>query len=174
QAAEESPARQAQVALLEGWRELPDGSDGGKGITASDAVVLVGEHPKQYPTLHNALAHYGRDNKLANARQVGNRIRGMKGNVLAGMKFVDAGIDHRAVKWKVVQPGSQSSETQDQGETEETRESVTNPHAEEKHSDNYVKECGEAHKRYGDGLATDSPDAQTPSPDSDEEVTWTS
>lgn len=172
--AEESPARQAQVALLEGWRELPEGSDRGRGITASDAVGLVGEHPKQYPTLHNALEHYGRDNKLANARQIGNRIRGMRGNVLDGMKFVDAGSEHRMIRWKVVKASPETPSGDLKGESVGSSESDSNPTREKTHSDNYVKECNKTRKGYENGPETDSLDTQTHCPDPDEEVTWTS
>jgi len=44
---------------------------------------------------------YSRDGKPASARNVGNRLRGMRGSVIAGMKFVEAGLDHSAVLWRV-------------------------------------------------------------------------
>lgn len=99
-AADESPDRQDKLALLDGWLELP-GVKEKQGITASAAVKLVTESPNLYPILHNALMAYGRDGKLATSRAIGNKIRGMRGNVIGGKKFVEAGVDHNAVFWSV-------------------------------------------------------------------------
>jgi hypothetical protein len=38
-AEEVAPDRRKQLTLLEGWHGLPDGGDGGRGVTASEAML---------------------------------------------------------------------------------------------------------------------------------------
>lgn len=109
-AADESPDRQAKIAFLKGWLELPNG--GTKGLTASEAVKLVAESPKSYPTAHEAFSNMTRDGKFPTGSKVGAKIRGQKNSITDGMKFVAAGEEHKTTLWKVetiTQP-SQSSQ----------------------------------------------------------------
>ena len=73
------------------------------GVTAAKAVKLVEEaHPRAAMTPYaNALLQHGRDGKPAQARSLGHIIKGMKGNTIGGMRFVEAGKEHSAVLWKV-------------------------------------------------------------------------
>jgi primase-polymerase (primpol)-like protein len=98
-AADEAPARLTRLALLEGWKELPGGLL--SGVTAAKAVKFVEENKDLYDTLRNALLQHGRDGKLAQSRSLGHIIKGMKGNTIEGMKFVEAGKEHGTVLWKV-------------------------------------------------------------------------
>lgn len=99
-AADDAPARQAKLALLIGWTELPEGTK--LGITAAKAVELAEKTPELYATLRNALLHFGKDGKLASSRAVGTILRGMKGNLMDGLRFVEAEKEHGAVRWKVI------------------------------------------------------------------------
>jgi hypothetical protein len=99
-AADEAPARLAKIALLQGWKELPGGTLG--GVTTPRAIQIVTERPDDFPTLHNALLHLGRDGgKPAGPKSLGNTIRAMKGNTIEGMRFVEAGKVHGTTLWKV-------------------------------------------------------------------------
>jgi putative DNA primase/helicase len=108
EAADDSSERQNTIALLQGWRELPGGKDGGKGITVTRAIAMTAPDPymeaseSAYQTLFNALIQYGRDGRLATSRSLGNHIKGLKNSIFGGLKFVENGKEHQAVLWKVV------------------------------------------------------------------------
>jgi hypothetical protein len=106
-AADLAPARLARAALLEGWRELPGGtpgSSGGSGVTAARALDLATKDPATYATLHGALVHLSRDGKMPSPRSLGSTIRGMRGNTIDGMKFIEAGEEHKVIRWAVAGP----------------------------------------------------------------------
>jgi len=99
-AAEESPDRQDKLALLEGWKELPGGSD--RGLTVEDALRLVTEDPARYAMLHAVLSRISKDGKMATPKQIGNRIRAMKSQPVGGLRFQKYGESNHTVLWRVV------------------------------------------------------------------------
>ncbi len=104
EAAEESPERVQKLALLEGWRALPDGSDGGAGISVQEALRQVKDDEKgvRYGALRDALVAMTRDGSLPGVRNLGNTIRAMKGATLGDLKFEKAGEKQRTALWRVV------------------------------------------------------------------------
>jgi hypothetical protein len=137
-AADEAPARRAKIALLVGWSELPGGTEG--GVTAKKAVDLATNNPPKYATLYNSLVYFGKAGKLADGRGIGNIIRGMKGCLTEGMKFVEGGIEHSATLWMVVKSVTDPLKPHDGGESGESGESVSVPPTRDFDSDNYVSE----------------------------------
>jgi hypothetical protein len=171
--ADESPDRMAKVALLDGWRELPGGGgvDTDGGITTADALELVVEGQKtagpskRYTTLRNALLHFGTKGEAASVRRLGNLLRGLKGNVIAGKMFVEGGKDGHSVKWKAIKiiPDTPNSTVRD--ESDESDESDSNPPRATSTHDNYVNTCGYSASRNGEGSqrhSADSSDSSTP------------
>jgi hypothetical protein len=184
-AADEAPARLAKIALLEGWREL---DPNGAGVTAAKAVeraaelvkpdgpeMVVGksETTPRHPTLHNALLLHGKDGKLATARSIGNIIRGMRENVIAGMKFTTTGEDHRAIKWAVkVVPNTPDS--QEDGESTSLNESDFHSPRVNTRTDYDVNTCGGKCEISGNGSETHSSRLVDSPDDADEgRVRWT-
>jgi hypothetical protein len=100
QAAAESPERLEKLALLEGWSQLPDGTD--RGVTVQDAVRAVEEDPHSYSMLRGAFLRMSKDGKMPSLRQVGSRIRSMSGQNNGGLKFQKCGERDHAAFWRVV------------------------------------------------------------------------
>jgi hypothetical protein len=164
-AANEAPERLAKIALLAGWRELPGGAD--SGITVANALKEVHEHTDKFQTLRDALLHFGRKGKPADARSIGNRIRAIKGNLIDGMKFVEAAEEHHAKLWSVTKTDIDSPDSRAHRGVYDSGESAGNSFAGGLHTDNYVNTCGDTCKAYGDGLESDSldsPDSPTKNP----------
>lgn len=122
-AAAEAPERLDKLALLEGWQELKEGGDQGKGITVEDALkaieddILEGKGtPTKYAALHAALMRLSRDGKMPSRRTVGTFIRGMKGANFENLKFEKASEYQRAALWKVSKAPSKSPDSQKVGE----------------------------------------------------------
>jgi Primase C terminal 2 (PriCT-2) len=159
-AADDSPERLARVALLEGWKELPGGRS--SGVTANRACELVDRDRDSYPTLYNALVLFGRDGKPATPRQVGNKLRGMKGNVIAGMKFETAGEEHKIVRWVVVETGPSSPGSRGEGGSGGSGGSDSGYPAGDSPSGNYASTCGGREEPYGDRSAGHPPDPPDP------------
>jgi len=103
-AAKDSESRLSKLALLEAWRSLPDGREDGRGLTATRGVELANDQARlsQYDLIRSVVMSMSKDGKPANARTLGNTIRGMKGAVYDRMKFVQSGLEHHATLWKVV------------------------------------------------------------------------
>jgi hypothetical protein len=176
-AADEAPARRAKIALLEGWLELGD------KMTVATALERVFPSdpnkpppPDRYPTLRNAIMHYGKDGKPASSGSLGSIIRGMKGNVIENMKFVEAGLDHQAVVWEVISTKPKRPDNQNAAETNHGRGEYGecgehDPNVprgrDEIHND--VTTCGDIVKGYGGAIEPDSPN----SPNSPPIRTWT-
>jgi putative DNA primase/helicase len=99
QAAAESPERLEKLALLEGWSQLPDGTD--RGLTVQDAIQAVEEDPRSYSMLHAAFLRMSRDGKMPNVKQIGNRIRAMSGQNIGGLKFQKYGDRDHTTVWRV-------------------------------------------------------------------------
>ncbi len=75
--ADEAPDRQAKIALLEAWNELPGGASE-TGLTVADAVDLVEKNPKQFEAMRCVLMQRGRAGKPASATAIGSVLRGLK------------------------------------------------------------------------------------------------
>jgi hypothetical protein len=86
--------------LLEGWKELPGGTN--SGLTVEDALRLATGEPVLYSMLHAVLLRMSKDGKMPGVRQVGNRIRAMRSQPVGGLRFQKCGERHHAVLWKVV------------------------------------------------------------------------
>ena len=99
QAAMESPERLDKLALLEGWSQLPDGTD--KGLTVQEAVKVVEERPEIYPTLYSAFLRMSKDGKMPAIKQIGNRIRAMNGQNTGGQRFQICGHKAHYAVWRV-------------------------------------------------------------------------
>jgi hypothetical protein len=99
QAAAESPERLEKLALLEGWSQLPDGTD--RGLTVQEAVQAVEGNPQAYSMLHAAFLRMSKDGKMPGLRQIGNRIRAMSGQNNGGLKFQKCGESDHAAVWRV-------------------------------------------------------------------------
>jgi hypothetical protein len=108
-AAESSPSRMREIALLEGWRRLPGGGEGGAGVLATDAIALANERTKGQPdesalrnkTLHHALQEYGVFANKNPARSLGNFLRALDRKALKEMKFEKASEGRDGVRWRV-------------------------------------------------------------------------
>jgi hypothetical protein len=59
--------------------------------------------------------HFGRDGKLATGKMLGYLLRGMRGNLMDGMKFVETDKEHGAVRWKVEIPAPKPPSPQTEG-----------------------------------------------------------
>jgi hypothetical protein len=177
-AADEAPDRQAKIALLAGWLELPESQ--GRGVTTADAIELVTAYPTRYPALRNALTHYGRDGKLVTSRDLGTIIRGIKGAPHGEMKFEEAGKKHHAVAWKVVKVAPDPRNKAEKGECGSPG-SVQPIPAEEKNDDsNYTSMCGGVSNTPRAECSGRSPSSHTPPPTgattwdaADNDVDWT-
>jgi putative DNA primase/helicase len=100
----ESPERAEKLALLEAWASLPEGGPDGAGITAAEARAYADETPgtpARYPALREALLTLSRDSKLPSIRQIGIKLRSMKGQNIGGWKFETAGEKAHAALWRV-------------------------------------------------------------------------
>jgi hypothetical protein len=100
QAAQEMPGRAEKLALLEGWSELPGGTE--NGLTVDEAMALVDSQPTMYPMLHSAFMRMARDGKTPTIRQIGNKIRAMCGQNIGGHKFAKCGEKAHYAIWRVV------------------------------------------------------------------------
>jgi Bifunctional DNA primase/polymerase, N-terminal len=99
QAAAESPERADKLALLEGWSQLPDGTD--RGLTITDAMLAVEGDPRSFAMLQASFLRMSKDGKMPTAKQIGNRIRAMNGQNIGGQQFQRCGEkDHYAI-WRV-------------------------------------------------------------------------
>jgi primase-polymerase (primpol)-like protein len=105
-AAEDSPKRLEQLALLEGWRTLPEG--GGEGYTIQEMLGLVDLRDDKgrpidspYPQLHAALLALGMRGKFPDSGWLAYKLRGMKNTPVGGFRFIEAGKHHQAVRWAV-------------------------------------------------------------------------
>ena len=105
QAAAESPERLEKLALLEGWSQLPDGTD--RGLTAQEAVQAVEGDPRGYSMLHAAFLRMSKDGKMATIKQIGYRIRAMSGQNIGGLKFQKCGERDHAAVWRVAKVSMQ-------------------------------------------------------------------
>jgi hypothetical protein len=100
QAAQEMPGRADKLALLEGWGELPGGTD--NGLTVEEAMSLVESQPGMFPMLHSAFQRMTKEGKSPTLRQIGNKIRAMHGQNVGGHKFQKTGERAHAAIWRVV------------------------------------------------------------------------
>jgi len=101
QAAKEMPDRLDKLALLEGWSQLPGGTD--KGLTVEEALREVESNAEKYRALHSALIRISRDGKLPSIRQIGNRIRAMQRQNTGGKMFQACGEDRDGARlWRVI------------------------------------------------------------------------
>jgi hypothetical protein len=100
QAAAESPERLDKLALLEGWAQLPDGTD--RGLTVQEAVLAVEGDPRSYSMLHAAFLRMSKDGKMPTIKQIGYRIRAMSGQNIGGLKFQKYGDRDHSTLWTVV------------------------------------------------------------------------
>ena len=131
-------------------------------MTAAKAVELVGlpVNAPKYSTLRNALLHFGRDGKPATGRVIGNRIRGMKGNTIDGMRFEEKGDDgHRSMLWRVVKDGTDTPSSQSSSESDESSESDPNPPRPTNAPHNYASAYASNGTAYWGGSETDSEDS---------------
>ncbi len=171
EAAEESPDRLNKLALLEAWSELPHGGTGGFGVTSEEAHRLAfgdRETTASYPELAEALARFTRDGKVS-PRNVGNIIRAMKGQNLAGLVFKSVGQQKRSALWIVDKLGlntpdhrKNGSSHKCRGESGESGESVSSyPSAVAEPTYDIITYGGESATNL-ERLESDSPD----SPDS--------
>lgn len=159
-AADDSPMRQAKLALLIGWSELPGGTC--RGLTAAKAVDLVEKEPERYATLHHALMYFGRDGKLAKGNRVGYQLRGMKGSLMGGMKFVEAGEEHKTTLWRVggVNPDGEPTQGQ-RGRWGDGGDQATHPtHGSDSHA-NVIAYTDDMKTRSG-GEETSPPSPSSP------------
>jgi len=88
-------------ALLAGWQAAdPDGA----GMTVSEAVRLVSEHPKEYQTLRDALFELAatKDGRAINPRAIGVRFHHLRRRVMAGL-YLDRRTRHNTAVWFVQQ-----------------------------------------------------------------------
>jgi hypothetical protein len=102
-AAEESPDRLNKLALLEAWSELPNGSDGGLGVTSEEAHRLAfgdKDNPARYPALGEVLMRFSRDGKVS-TRNIGFILRGMRGQNFNGRAFRTDRDLKRSALWYV-------------------------------------------------------------------------
>ena len=98
-AAAESPERLEKLAILEGWSQLPEGTD--RGLTVQEAVQAVEGNPAAYAMLHAALLRISKDGKMPGLHRIGNRIRAMSGQNHGGLKFQKCGERDHAAVWRV-------------------------------------------------------------------------
>ena len=97
----ESPERQDKLALLEGWRELPDGTS--EGLSVQQAMVTVQDNPALYPTLHSAFSRFGKGGKPPSHQAIQYKLRGMHDQNIGGMKFEKCGSTRTGTGlWRVV------------------------------------------------------------------------
>ena len=101
QAAQEMPGRADKLALLEGWSELPGGTE--DGLTVEEAYTLVEGHPEAFSLLRSAFARLARDGKQPTIRQIALKIRAMHGQNIGGHKIIKYGEKAHSIRWKVVQ-----------------------------------------------------------------------
>jgi hypothetical protein len=125
-AAEQSPDRLNKLALLEAWKELPDGGPKGKGVTSEEAHRKAFGYkaddktiPAAHPELGDVLIRFSRDGKVS-PRTIGNTIRAMRGQNLENMAFESAGDYKRSLLWRVAQINPASTPSGESGESGES------------------------------------------------------
>jgi hypothetical protein len=121
EAADESPKRLKQIALMEGWWELKDGEE---GVTVKKAIEMVTESPGRYPTLHNVFMELGFKGQLADSDLIGKKLRSMKNVVIDDMCFKEAGESHRAKMWRVEISQQKRDQLRKQKEDEEAQQKM--------------------------------------------------
>jgi len=106
----DSPERAVKLALLQAWFDLPGGGPGGDGVTAGEARELAEHIPAakgqpmistRHPELREALLDLSSDSKLPSSRKIGDKIRAMQRQNIAGLRFEKSGTKHQAVRWRV-------------------------------------------------------------------------
>ncbi len=153
----DSLERNENLALLEGFSELPGSKRNERGVTSEKAIKLVEADPDRYQTLRSSLMSRGRAGKMADSRQLGNLLRAMADTPVGGFKLVRHPILQRhAVAWIVDRPD------QSEGESGESGESSLSSGLQNFISDKDAIKYAIDAKCVLVGAATDSPD----SPDS--------
>jgi hypothetical protein len=100
EAADDSPERMKKIALLEGWRELPNGKTE-RGCTVSEAIAHLKDHPSACQALRNAMVELAPPGKEMDSRRLGDLIRSLQNAVHGGLIIKHAGVFHHAAKWRV-------------------------------------------------------------------------
>jgi hypothetical protein len=98
-----------EIALLEGWRTLPDGGKAGRGVLAIEAIAFVNERVKgqleesvlRYKTLHHALQEYGVLANRSPARSLGGYLRGLDRKTVSGMTLEKVLGSKNGIRWRV-------------------------------------------------------------------------
>jgi hypothetical protein len=101
EAAEESPERLDNLALLTAWRGIPGGAQGEGGVTGAEALEHAKDSSPLYEPLRTALLAFGSRGELPSPRTLGNKLRALRGNNIGGLKFVRVGTGNQGVRWRV-------------------------------------------------------------------------
>jgi hypothetical protein len=110
--------------LLDGWFELADNI---RGVTASEAIKALKEHPSNYHALRSVLMEWSRSGELPSPRTIGMKLNAMRGRVIGGKRFVSPDGQRGSLLWKV-ETVQTSSSTQSQNQNCGTSgSSGTNP-----------------------------------------------
>jgi hypothetical protein len=103
-----------RTALVQGWRELPNGMIGGH--TAAEALRILDTTSGHYHTLRDTLLEISSNKNLPSARQVGMRLHTLAGRNVGGFQFTSVATNGTQI-WRVMKvPKHSSPEAGDQGD----------------------------------------------------------
>lgn len=109
------PETISRAALVDGWAELPHAE---RGVTVADALRIIRESPDLYPTLHDALMEWSRNNDLPSVRTIASHLKAIRGRVCNGRSLQSIQVKARYQAWKVVELHRAKGESGESGESD--------------------------------------------------------
>jgi hypothetical protein len=109
------PATLTRAAVVAAWAQLPDGQT--EGITVAEALRLLRDQPENYKALRDAIMPWSRNDKLPTEKDVGNRLRSIRGRIANGRAMLGEPNRNGVIKWRAGVPSlvSEQAATDPQG-----------------------------------------------------------
>jgi DNA primase len=94
--------RLVHAAVLEGWSQLPGGTD--DGVTVAQALRLLKDQPDSYGILRDTFMGWSANDKLPSSGTIGCKLRSMRGRVVNGRMMVGNSDRNGVCCWVVCKP----------------------------------------------------------------------